>query len=51
LTTIKKVSLTLRPAASVRVTVTLVVPAEGGVPLKVPLVALNVNQLGKVLVV
>ena len=51
LTTIKKVSLTLRPAASVRVTVTLVVPAVGGVPLKVPLVALNVNQLGKVLVV
>jgi hypothetical protein len=49
--TMSKVSTAVKPAASVRVTVTLVVPATVGVPLKVPVVALNVNQLGSVEVV
>ena len=51
LTTMSKVSLTFRPSASVRVTVTVVVPAVVGVPLKVPEAASKVNQAGSVLVV
>jgi hypothetical protein len=44
-------SVTNKPPASVRVTMTVVLPAAVGVPLKVPVEGLNDNQLGSVLVV
>ena len=51
LTMIKKVSVTVRPPASVRVTVTLVVPVVVGVPLKVPVVASKLTPAGSAEVV
>ena len=44
--TMLKSSVTNRPPASVRVMRTVVVPAAVGVPLKVPVVALKLSQLG-----